>query len=758
MSNSSPISGRFTPRRANHSSFPPSLSTPAAAVTETTQPPHPRDTVPSGAMQVMPPAPAVGAGAATRKHAGVMNAVQRVLVAGMVGCAVGTQARAYAGGPPAWQAGGCEPSDALNASIWRGLAAANNGPTPGQLLIPPLRWDMPVADSQALAAQVGTPMGTAATDLEPEVCGWDATPGALLAPTNADAAMKTFPERKARYIQELLRNHQSSDQTLLLAKSVDSAGTFVPTAGHEKWLNGITDQNHFDDFKLVYILRYINLYPESIGYFKDALLNAPKWFDKKDKRSVFWSENHLISFLSSTWLTIEKLEPASPERDRARNRLVAWLKLKNDVGFFEFFSTVYLPYSLTPLLNLADFAADPEIKALAHAATQRLLHDLMLVTNDSGVIHAAAGRNYARFYNRGFGHNHSQLVNLLVGRGRDVSAQSTGTFLATSSLVPAKSVYDAFFNSGTTDYDLKAHIPEQKAILKDLPKEDRIPFQWSFGGYFHSQYIRDTLWMWEKFDLYDHPQFKSGSLLQYAPTRLTVDIAKRFSSLTEGSLLEDAHVKIYKEPGVVLSSIQNYHPGLQGAQQMPWAASVGDHAVFAVNMRPKKYADLKSYAHAALPNVVQKDNIALMVYNPSVRTQDLSKVVKFDFDVVLYWPKTGDQGAGTLSNVDETEQTGPWIMSRIGDSYVAAYASCGKYDAEMGYIRCQDKTSAWAIVVGTKNSYGDFAGFKKYVQELQIDVKEEKTRKHSFFNPGKTIRATLTPARGEMMEISLSDD
>jgi hypothetical protein len=118
----------------------------------------------------------------------------------------------------------------------------------------------------------------------------------------------------------------------------------------------------------------------SNGLYSDSLLphmlSVPYWVNYGDTLRGYWSENHMIMWMSTDWLLHERF--GKPIDNRLRTRLVHYLHLKNDYGFYEFFSPVYAPYCLSGLLNLADFAQDAEIKSLAQSAAQRLLRELRL--------------------------------------------------------------------------------------------------------------------------------------------------------------------------------------------------------------------------------------------------------------------------------------------------------------------------------------------------------------------------------------------
>jgi len=76
--------------------------------------------------------------------------------------------------------------------------------------------------------------------------------------------------------------------------------------------------------------------------------------------------------MSSAWLLHEKFNWNISD-PTLHKRLLHFLTLKVNYGFYEFFSPTYFPYLLSGLLNLADFSKDEHIKSLAEQAAQRLI-------------------------------------------------------------------------------------------------------------------------------------------------------------------------------------------------------------------------------------------------------------------------------------------------------------------------------------------------------------------------------------------------
>ncbi|MBK9453314.1 MAG: hypothetical protein IPN95_28795 [Bacteroidetes bacterium] len=125
--------------------------------------------------------------------------------------------------------------------------------------------------------------------------------------------------------------------------------------------------NNVVDFSIVQLVRVLFL---SNGQYDSLLLPAlnsiPYWINQDDTVRNFWSENHLIMWTSSDWLL--HISADRPVDSSLHDRLLHYLELKNQYGFYEFNSSVYAPYALSGLLNLADFAVDSVIKSLATSA------------------------------------------------------------------------------------------------------------------------------------------------------------------------------------------------------------------------------------------------------------------------------------------------------------------------------------------------------------------------------------------------------
>lgn len=476
-------------------------------------------------------------------------------------------------------------------------------------------------------------------------------------------------------------------------------------------LNGIYTNGEFD-FKLVQLLRVLYF---SNGEYESQLLPAiqsiPLWLTPNEKTRVYWSENHITMWLGSAWLLKEKYGiDNDPE---LRKKLIHCLDLKINYGFYEFFSSVYFPYTLSGLLNLVDFAQDPEIKQKAILATNRLLKEVLLVVNDKGGFFPAAGRNYRDKYNSAYGQNHSHLIYLLTGLGeKPDSASHAAAFLATSTL-DVKGIVESWSAEENTILNIGHTIQECNQIHKDLLSNDKVVFQWSGGGYFHPEVALQTATLLDSYNMWEHKEFRPFKDFKGLPIQLAPVIANVASSLSYSSVYMKADVAIYKNHSVTLTSAQNYWKGRAGFQQWPWAASTGTMGVTTQSGNINNALGEEDLsANSNLPYIEQKENVALIMYRPN---PDLSLFGYDKHDVRLFWEVKDNK-------YDEVVFEGKWIIGREGDSYVAVLRHCT--DFINGEYGCEDQDGQlWACVVGNKEKHGSFEQFLQIIRAAKYHEK-----------------------------------
>jgi hypothetical protein len=172
----------------------------------------------------------------------------------------------------------------------------------------------------------------------------------------------------------------------------------------------------------------------------------------------------------------------------------------------------------------------------------------------------------------------------------------------------------------------------------------------------------------------------------------------RFSSdLLTRPYGSDLHV--WRTPDAMLSSVQDYRPGLPGLQEHVWGATVGSEVqVFATapaadttssSARPNAWAGQR-----VLPRVRQHRDALLVVYPARIRTH-------------LWFP---------APLMDEVRMHGPWLAGRVGDGYVAVATAGGLHPVTAGDEAHQEwlpvgTGSMYAATIGRRAEAGSFDAF-----------------------------------------------
>lgn len=426
----------------------------------------------------------------------------------------------------------------------------------------------------------------------------------------------SFANSVAEY--EARRQAYLSDTRLLHSKHNLIAEAYLGSALNQVALDATLEKivsKVNADFQIAQLVRVLFYTGESSNKILRVLQNQPFWLTERETKHQYWSENHMILWLSSAWLLHEKYGWYFPD-PTLHERLLHFLKLKVKDGFYEFFSPTYFPYTLSALLNLADFSEDQEIKNLARQAAERLIKTCLLFVNDQGAFFPAAGRAHLNKYTDAYAQNYARLIYLVTGLGKKPSVSSPiGNFIATTDLDMSgiiasfeTNVDEILHNGHALSADVHAH----------LNRFDQTMFQWSYGGYLHEQCIENTAWLINKMRLDHHQAFHRHAFLTQLPEWIVTLGVKQVSSVANSSVISQSNVALYKNKGVTLSSIQDFWIGHQGYQQWPWVAAVDDLAVWTQSGEVKEVwrERNKQQANASLPYLEQKSNRLLIMYKP----------------------------------------------------------------------------------------------------------------------------------------------
>lgn len=511
-----------------------------------------------------------------------------------------------------------------------------------------------------------------------------------------------YEQRRADYINTALSNFSGDAITIQAYQGVP-----VDIPSLQALTATITTKSTVD-FDIVKLVRVLCL---SSGQYDTIILPAlnsvPYWLTKSDTLRGYWSENHMIQWMSSDWLLHERYnKPVDANLDY---RLRHYLRMKVQYGFYEFFSSTYAPYSLSGLLNLADFAQDTEIKTLATQASQRLLSDLLKLTNDKGVFYPVAGRNYYGKYETPYGQNHNNLIYLLTGMGNAPNkASHAGGFLATSS-IPVDTITNSWKPVLDTVYNIGHSLDTSFILNSGLAPLDKTLFQWSFGGYFHPQLALESANLLTDSNIWHHVDFKLFSGFESLPVNTIVSLANNLTVASKSTVICGQNIRAYKHNSIALYSIQDFWKGKVGFQQFPCVATVGNTPVFTASGEVKEVWNTRNdnNANEHLPYVAQNKNVALVMYRP----EPVPALLPFQTpDVALFFKK---------DDFDEVRTDSLWILGRQDENYVAVRRYCT--DSINNVNACNmNGGQAWVIMVGDSGLYGSFNNFENLIQQAQF--------------------------------------
>lgn len=524
---------------------------------------------------------------------------------------------------------------------------------------------------------------------------YNAEPPSLPSGELAEAAAAYHARRKALLSAKLSRSKDTSTGEMALRAFLNASVSVSAVT------NVIAELKTSEtaDFAITHLLRLMAYTQEFDNILLPALRDVISWPEEGNSNTlyVYWSENHMAMWLSAIQLMHEW--HGLPVQEGHNMRLRKFLSNKIEHGFIEFYSVVYMPFTFAALANICDFSTSVTLRELACGAALRLLRDLDVMTNDRGGTFAVAGRNY-RDYVESTSHTLHTMGWILTGRGQaedlaDLAFGVGAVALVTTSL-DVTEVLSRPFVWGDLSWQAGHSRDEFDEVWGDLDKHSRQLVAMGMGGYAHPDYVTRLFETLDYYALWDSQYFGSFQSLRSATPGMLRALSNIVSSWGSGTLLY-AQVVLHKRGGSMLSTLQDYHKGLNGEQQWPFVATAGTAPVY-IGTGGMEGRNPSSH----FPFAKQRGNVAIMAYMPN---SDL-RLFGGNLDVTLVWPEE--------SFSEPSREEGQWLVGREEDSYVAIYRGCEAL-IKRGRISC-NRNVVWACVVGhneTHGSYDEFIGILK---------------------------------------------
>lgn len=420
-------------------------------------------------------------------------------------------------------------------------------------------------------------------------------------------------------------------------------------------INKITGKQSESDFQIISLIRLLFLGDDNnaaIAMAKRDILKAlsgfPFWpSDAKAQRNfdkiVFWSENHLLMTLGSAYLYHQyKLNPEAKSAEPATKEIIL-SELNKSLetrllkvylrahcrpefnGVYEVNSTVYLPYSLSALFNLYDFAVDPEIKSLAHTIIDGIIYHVMLCTTSTGVSNLSAGaRCFTRTRLRTHGHNINQLINVILGTSPDKPSPSAITdYILTTTWRPNfPEVRRAleFNNFQRVQLSHPTHITRElyirEAEKEGVPVSELVPFYWSAGLVTHPEYVGETRAFQTQKGMEKNEHLSALDLEKFYLWGSMKGSMARYCTISKGQMYTDIELNVYKQPqhGLLLTSFEKFNPHCASFQQLPWIANVSGVGVWSQAGSGSESFLNFGMSHTHNPVITQKGSLLIASY------------------------------------------------------------------------------------------------------------------------------------------------
>jgi hypothetical protein len=504
-------------------------------------------------------------------------------------------------------------------------------------------------------------------------------------------------------------------------------------------LDEINAREDTADFGLNTVLRLLHLnrrHPSLGGPLRErletAVLNFKYWLDEPGPDEMcWWSENHQILFhtaeLLAGQLFPDSVFPNSgmtgaEHAEHAVPLILRWLDFRGRFGFSEFHSNVYFNEDIPPLVNLADFAEDPEIRTRAAMVLDVLAFDLAC-NYYRGLYATPHGRTYPSKLLGGLNDSTREAAYVLLGLGEAGSPDNfSAAFLATSDSYCPPAVLEALASEAAGSLE---HRQRDSIDVRDGPwygigyREPRdVMFWWGATGYVAPEVIDGTFRMVEDFSMWEGFLWKDLAFLRpLVGSPLLPLVSLLLEDMSRGVALESAHTYTYRTPHYQLSGAQDFKPGSWTGQVHVWQATLDRDAYVFTSYPGGMEGDYAGglWTGGFVPRATLHKNVGIVQYRRP-RIPILDEVLFTDYSHA-YFPR---------NEFDEFVQAGNWVMGRKADAYVALYSEHPPaWSADNDYELIADaKENVWIVELGDRASDGPFSGFVDRIRAAEVRVGE----------------------------------
>ncbi len=424
---------------------------------------------------------------------------------------------------------------------------------------------------------------------------------------------------------------------------------------------------------------------------RKTLLGFKYWCDEPGSDSLMgtWSENHQILFHSSEYLAGQMFpnevftnngKTGNWHMRHARSQVLGWINAKAKAGFSEWDSNAYFPESLASLLNLADYADDPEISGRATMLLNVMFFD-MAVDSFHGIFGTSHGRTYQGTVQSARGEGTTGAEWIAWGMGSMGSPDTVSSvFLSVSPKYRVPDIIQHIALDSPPEMINKERqgltIEAAKQIGLSLDNPEDIFLMWDSGRLSNRVDAEHSLRVLSQFNFHRYDVV----IRPYAEAVIgTYKALEEMGVVAQGldrTTLERVDKITYRTPDYELSTAQDYRKGKAGYQQHIWQATLGPESiVFTLNPSVSH-----KYWVGHYPKSVQFKNLLIALYDIPSRTPPGPKTVVPPDAGGNAMPSPGpaeELPAGfTVANFqkagyDELIERNGWHFGRKGNAFIA---------------------------------------------------------------------------------------
>jgi len=436
--------------------------------------------------------------------------------------------------------------------------------------------------------------------------------------------------------------------------------------------------------------------PAGAQMIKDIFLHAKYWMTEPGEDSMcYWSENHQILFAVAEYLAGQAWPDKIFANDgatgrahmaRARARIGYWMEQRFAFGFSEFNSANYYRFNMGPAANFIQFAA-PEDELLVRRmrmCLDLLIFDVACYAHKRSLL-APTGRAYVDNM-AGVTGDRLHKTETWIWDG-EPGAQDSGD----SQWVNVFAMLGAKDGEGKPYYEFPEVLRQighdtSERVLRASYSIDTAEFparglvghgdaqmmrQFSMEAFTNPEVIYNTITYLHENKMLSNQfvnYFKIINLKALKHPRVLEAISRHLNPMPNGIAIQRSNLYCRQTPRYALASLQRYHPGGFGAQQMLNAANFGGKTV-AYTAHPARHEESKTVkacpgywaGYGRAPHGVQHKDVLLLLYRLPRRSGflELYPVPQFTH---TYLPE---------AYFDEVLLCGRYAFARVGEAFLS---------------------------------------------------------------------------------------